>query len=352
MEAIALLEEVVAKDDARFGAHHYLIHAYEGSKTPEKAWHANAALCRAGDEHPARRAHAGSHLRAERQDPGSDLGVLGRRSDRAEVDRVATRCIRHGHHGHNVHFLIHALNLGGRYEDSMKWVQHLFTFKENPRERNGNSQRGVWRQGYFGLIKSIGAVREVERDPRRQDDPGLRQAGAARVAALGDRAWRTSATGQLDKAKAHARRDAEGSRRGDLGEGTDRHRAAGARGDDRGARRRPQERLRAVPQGGGSRSGDALHRAAVVSAAGRRRAGQRRAGARRLRDRREGLPRNAGARAGQRPRLFRAGRGARRLGKTAEAREARTRAAKAWARADSNLPQVQALRTSTAAAQQ
>ena len=40
------------------------------------------------------------------------------------------------------------------------------------------------------------------------------------------------------------------------------------------------------------------------------------------------------------------------LGKSTEAREARTRAAKAWARADSNLPQVQALRTSTAAAQE
>jgi len=45
-----------------------------------------------------------------------------------------------GHHGHNVHFLIHALNLGGRYDDSMKWTQHLLTFKENPRERSGNNQ--------------------------------------------------------------------------------------------------------------------------------------------------------------------------------------------------------------------
>src|SRR3954467_13166183 len=42
MEAIALLEDVTKKDDAEFGAHHYLIHAYEGSKTPEKAWHDNA----------------------------------------------------------------------------------------------------------------------------------------------------------------------------------------------------------------------------------------------------------------------------------------------------------------------
>ena len=36
-------------------------------------------------------------------------------------------------------------------------------------------------------------------------------------------------------------------------------------------------------------------------------------------------------------------------GKAGEARDVRAKAAKAWARADSNLPQVQALRTSTAA---
>src|SRR5207248_7434520 len=38
MEAIALLMEVVKKDDSNFGAHHYLIHAWEGSKTPQNAW--------------------------------------------------------------------------------------------------------------------------------------------------------------------------------------------------------------------------------------------------------------------------------------------------------------------------
>ena len=39
-------------------------------------------------------------------------------------------------------------------------------------------------------------------------------------------------------------------------------------------------------------------------------------------------------------------------GKTAEARTARERAAKAWANADASLPQVQKLRTSTAAVAQ
>ena len=77
--------------------------------------------------------------------------------------------------------------------------------------------------------------------------------------------------------------------------------------------------------------------------------GERRAGARRLRDRREGVPRNAASasRAAAAPTS-----GWRRrstgLGKTAEARDARERAAKAWANADANLPQVQKLRKTTA----
>jgi hypothetical protein len=40
LEGIALLEKIVAKNDQHFGAHHYLIHGYEGSETPERAWHA------------------------------------------------------------------------------------------------------------------------------------------------------------------------------------------------------------------------------------------------------------------------------------------------------------------------
>jgi tetratricopeptide (TPR) repeat protein len=60
-----------------------------------------------------------------------------------------------GHHGHNVHFLIHALNLGGRYQDSIKWARHLMTFRETPRDAAGNNQRVPWRQAYFGLVKTL-----------------------------------------------------------------------------------------------------------------------------------------------------------------------------------------------------
>ena len=155
MEAIALLEEVVAKDDDNFGAHHYLIHAYEGSKTPEKAWHANERY--AGARRRTSRTRCTCPVTSTRRATRSRKrsAAFSAAADNELTWIKADTLYPTGHHGHNVHFLIHALNLGGRYDDSMTWVQHLFTFKENPRERAGNSQRGVWRQGYFGLIKTL-----------------------------------------------------------------------------------------------------------------------------------------------------------------------------------------------------
>jgi tetratricopeptide (TPR) repeat protein len=60
-----------------------------------------------------------------------------------------------GHYGHNVHFLIHAYNVLGRYEESMAEVRLLLEYRESPRERSSDSQRTVWRQGHFALIKTL-----------------------------------------------------------------------------------------------------------------------------------------------------------------------------------------------------
>jgi tetratricopeptide (TPR) repeat protein len=154
MEAIALLEEVVAKDDSQFGAHHYIIHAYEGSKTPERAWHSNARYAGLVFNIP-HALHMPGHIYAQSDRIDAAISAF---SGAAAVELKwleSDSLYPQGHHGHNVHFLIQALNLGGRYDDSMKWAQHLLTFKENPRERSGNNQQGVWRQGYFGLVKSL-----------------------------------------------------------------------------------------------------------------------------------------------------------------------------------------------------
>jgi tetratricopeptide (TPR) repeat protein len=59
------------------------------------------------------------------------------------------------HHAHNVHFLVHALNLEGRYQDSMERARHLMSFKETPRDRTGSNQRTPYRQGYYALVKTL-----------------------------------------------------------------------------------------------------------------------------------------------------------------------------------------------------
>ena len=153
MEAIALMQEVVRKDDTHFGAHHYLIHAWEGSHTPENAWRANERYSTLVPNIP-HALHMPGHIYAQSDKVEEAIAAFTVAAENELKWIEADSLYPTGHHGHNVHFLIHSLNLGGQYQSSMKWVQHLFTFKETPREKAGNSQRVPWRQAYFGLVKT------------------------------------------------------------------------------------------------------------------------------------------------------------------------------------------------------
>jgi tetratricopeptide (TPR) repeat protein len=194
------MEEIVRKDDNNFGAHHYLIHAWEGSRTPEKAWRAN-------ERYPAlvpnipHALHMPGHIYAQSDKVAEAIASFTVAAENELKWIEADSLYPTGHHGHNVHFLIHSLNLDGQYQNSVKWVQHLFTFKETPREKAGNSQRVPWRQAYFGLIKTTvrferwneildGRTVPVYDKPEQQ---------AWRHWAIG---LAHSATGQQDRAKA------------------------------------------------------------------------------------------------------------------------------------------------------
>jgi tetratricopeptide (TPR) repeat protein len=154
MEGLRLLEEIVARNDNHFGAHHYLIHGWEGSKTPEKAWHA----CKRYPELVPNIPHA-LHM------PGHIYAQSDRIDDAIQSFSVAAEnelgyikadvLYSNGHHGHNVQFLVHSLNLAGRFNDSMTRVRHMMEFKETPRERAGSGQRTPYRQGYFSLLKTL-----------------------------------------------------------------------------------------------------------------------------------------------------------------------------------------------------
>ena len=350
MEAIALLEEVVAKDDGQFGAHHYLIHAYEGSKMPEKAWHANQRYAGLVTNIP-HALHMPGHIYAQSDKIQEAISAFSAAAANEQKWIASDSLYPTGHYGHNVHFLIHALNLGGRYDDSMKWVQDLFTYKDNPRERSGNNQRTVWRQGYFGMIKSVVRFEKWNEilDGKTIVTYDKPEQNAWRHWAMG---LAYSANGQADKAKATLAEmqkdlDAVTSAKEPLGIAAQELEATiAARGGDRKkayelygkAATREANILYTEPPAyprpvveGWANVALALGDYATAEKAYR-----------------EALAREPGSGRA----FFGLAASLEGQGKTSEAQEAKGRAAKAWANADANLPQMQKLRTSTAAVAQ
>ena len=218
LEGIELLEKVVARNDNHFGAHHYLIHGYEGSETPERAWHA----CRRYPELVPNIPHAlhmPGHIYAQSDRIDDAIAAFSAAADNERSYLNADVLYPNGHHGHNVHFLIHSLNLEGRYDDSMKAVRHLMSdFKETPRERAGSNQRVTYRQGYYALIKTLVRFQkwDVILDGTTIPIYDRPEQHAWRLWAIG---IAQASTGQVDQARATLReisepvKKSEGSRR-------------------------------------------------------------------------------------------------------------------------------------------
>ncbi len=303
VEGTTLLHEVIAKDDNHFGAHHYLIHGWEGSTTPEKAW----LSCKRYPELVPNIPHAlhmPGHIFAQSDRIDDAVKSFADAADNELKWLGADVLYPNGHHGHNVHFLVHALNLDGRFKDSMERVRHIMSFKETPRERAGNNQRTPYRQGYYSLVKTI--VR-FERWDLVLD---------ATTIPVYDKpeqhAWRTWAIGLAYAAqgKLEEARTAHAQMKQHLGAVTALKRPLTIAEMELDATiaaraRRQSARLRAVPQGRGDGSGPDLHRTSLLPASRSRGPRLHRRRARRFRHCRKRLPRSPGPRTGQRPRLLR-----------------------------------------------
>jgi hypothetical protein len=243
-----------------------------------------------------------------------------------------------------VHFLIHALNLGGRYQESMKWVQHLFTFRETPREQAGNSQRVPYRQGYYGLIKTL--VR-FERWPAILDGRTIPvydkpEQNAWRLWAIG---LAQAATGKNKEAKATL---AELQKQVAVATGTGEPLKIAALELEatiagRGGNRKKANRLFAQAADREARlmytEPPSYPRPVVEGWANTALATRDFATAER--QYREALNREAGSGRA----FFGLAAALRGQGKTAESRSAQERGVKAWAKADADLPQLQSIRT-------
>lgn len=154
MESIALLNEILRKDPNHVGAHHYMIHAMEGSKSPQDAWWS----CQRYPELAPNIPHA-LHM------PGHIYAQSGRMPDAVmafssaalnELKYISGDVLYpNGHWGHNHHFLIHTLGMMGKYQAAMARTSEMLQFKENPRERQSADGSSVYRQGWFTLLKNV-----------------------------------------------------------------------------------------------------------------------------------------------------------------------------------------------------
>ncbi|MBI4474763.1 MAG: hypothetical protein HY646_18975 [Acidobacteria bacterium] len=154
MESLALLKAILAKDPDHIGAHHYVIHGYEGGKEPEAAW----SSCKRYPELVTNIPHA-LHM------PGHIYAQSGRMEDAAHAFSSAAlnelgymsrdALYGSGHYAHNHHFLVHTLGMQGRFQEAITRTKEIMTIKENPRERASVDGSSAYRQGWFVLVKTL-----------------------------------------------------------------------------------------------------------------------------------------------------------------------------------------------------
>jgi tetratricopeptide (TPR) repeat protein len=155
MEAVEILRALLAKAPDHPGVHHYVIHAWEGSRFAKEAW----TSCRRYPELVNNIPHA-LHM------PGHIWAQTGK-WDEAEKSFAAAaenelgyirgdQLYETGHHGHNVHFLASAHAFHGNYDEAVKAARHLLEFKENPRQAaQVDNFRTAYRQGWFALFRTL-----------------------------------------------------------------------------------------------------------------------------------------------------------------------------------------------------
>ena len=155
MEAVELLRAVLKDSPEHAGAHHYVIHGWEGSTFAKEAW----PSCKRYGELANNIPH-GLHM------PGHIYAQTGRWADAAKAfgDAAANEVYwmkqdslsGNGHHGHNVHFLIASLSFQGQFDQALSTARGLLEYKETPREvKQIDNYRTAYRQGWFALMRIL-----------------------------------------------------------------------------------------------------------------------------------------------------------------------------------------------------
>ncbi len=155
MEAAALLRELVKDVPDHPGAHHYVIHGFEGSTFAKDAWPSCVRYAELVPNIP-HALHMPGHIYAQ---TGKWAEAAKSFEDAAanEMGYIkADALYGRGHHGHNVHFLVSTYSYQERYEKAVEAARGLMEFKENPREAaDVDNSRTTFRQGWVSLMKAM-----------------------------------------------------------------------------------------------------------------------------------------------------------------------------------------------------
>ncbi len=154
-EAVAILRALLAEAPDHPGAHHYVIHGWEGSTFAKEAW----PSCRRYAESAPNIPHA-LHM------PGHIYAQTGRWADaaRAFADAAenelgwmkADSLAGNQHHAHNVHFLAASQSFNGEYDGALKAARSLLEYAETPREAGqADNFRTAYRQGWFAVMRTL-----------------------------------------------------------------------------------------------------------------------------------------------------------------------------------------------------
>jgi tetratricopeptide (TPR) repeat protein len=136
IEAIALCQTVLAKDPQHLGGHHYLIHAFEAGKRPQDGVpHADIYPSLASKVGHAVHMPGHIYVHVNRWDDAARAFENSAEVDRAYMrEQNETSDHAAGPYGHNVHFLTMVYNYQGRYRESIKTSEDLLTRARDPRE--------------------------------------------------------------------------------------------------------------------------------------------------------------------------------------------------------------------------
>ena len=155
MEAVEILKATLKDSPDHPGAHHYVIHGWEGSTFAKDAW----PSCQRYGELANNIPH-GLHM------PGHIYAQTGRWTDAVKSFGAAAEnevywmkqdsLSGNGHHGHNVHFLAASYSFQGQFDKAMAAAQSLLAYKETPREiKQIDNFRTAYRQGWFAVMRTL-----------------------------------------------------------------------------------------------------------------------------------------------------------------------------------------------------